>query len=949
MKYQNYVYVDLEGGDVPGPRDAHGAPFIGERALNAGAPPAGAEQYPLSFNQFRLFLKYRLEDISDPNIVEFRIKGTLDTTIDLDVDNYSNNSIFDIRYPAHSDVDGGEGYTVVFTNWYDDEPYKMNVSLTTARPVQGDRPSLIFANTFDVELHVESLDLQTGTITSLEGTRNIGSVVMYADRTHSSRDHHNNKLYMSNCRIFTGDGSQYVYKNNIVAEDVSLLFTGYSDVVLSNNIFYSTANTTLIIQDYFISTTANFNDNTLDYYIHNNILLNIDGMYRINNGDSFNDTRPDVKIAGNIFSSQYDSFIGPLGNYDKIGEHLVTYVYGAQQINQYNFTTPSLTWNILTLTDTDYDYRADMWNVTLNGEINRYTQYTKTYGERDGVGALVFGLMPPPQISFDPYRVELGNDVVLHNSATDFLSYKPSNYIYNIENTDYTVDPSVNSLIYTTTSTGLVNIRLVAESYHSWYATTTTDNISCFVPFSALDIFVGCFDIHDVQSETYGIFDSVRMFVDNRSTNMHLKNTTVYCDDFGMLKFPTLSPNNGSSVSTVFTSVGIKQLKFIIETIDGSQYIVNKTLNITTECVEHTHSNTFYVDLDKSYEDNKKLNLKYGIADDFEDNTIDVGFLPEFRLNYNVEFMYNEHVATSDDIASSIMTGIKQDNFIVEWSFVRDDEASIPKMIVNYDDHNVYAEWDYISDTIIVGLDNHHHSFKYGSYIKDLSCPNALHKIRMKFEYDINSNTLEFRYTMDGMTGEEKWIHIREADKTLPEKLSTFVSINTHIVNGSGLGYIIIQADDVDESIFTGYSDGSERYPFTYKQMKDRIVVGGGGSYMDRYLCRHSRTIYEDIVCDNNKFTRIDVWDPHSFGPWILTSDNGVTDFGGTTLSNGILYSKSDTPSTLTVTNMYDMLVTWNTNIPVYLKKMHNPMVDNVRRSNIIGCTITSARGYVII
>ncbi len=951
MKYQNYIYVDLGGDDILGPIDDHGAPYVGERALNFGAPPVGSENYPLSFNQLRLFLKYRLEDISNPNVVEFRIKGTVDATVDLTVAEFSHDSIFDIRYPATSDVDGGEGYKVIFTNWDDDTSYKMNISATTTGIMPGTNPSLIFANTFDIELVVESLDLQTGTMSSMEGeNRPIGSVIIRADRSSSSRDHHNNKLRVSNSRIFTGVGSQFGYDHRMIADDISLMFLGYSDVILSNNLFYSSGPTSLIIQDYYVPSTSNFEDNTLDYYLHNNIMLNIHDMFRINNGDSFNDTRPDVKIMSNVFSSQYGGFVGPLGDIAGAGEHLTTYTNTAvQSDNHFNFTIPTLTWDILTLTDTDYDYRADMWDVSVDGSQNRYTMYTPSYGRRDGVGALVFSPMPPPQISYDSYKVELGSDVVLQNSVADYMSYKPRNYIYDISNVEYEVSPVVNSLTYTTTRTGIVSITLNAESYHSWYMMTTTNEILCYVPFSSLDILVDCLNADNVSTLTYGVFDTVRIKVSNNSDNIWLQKTTVYCDDFGSLAFPSQRPGEVESVYTTFTSVGIKHLKFVIDTIDGERYIINKTLTINTECITKTHANTFYVDLDKSYEDNKKLDLKYGIADDFEDGQIDKGFLPEFVSNSNVVFMYNEQVVTSDDRLTNVMTGIKRNNFSVEWSFVRDDEGSIPKMIVNYNGINVYAEWDHISDTIIVGRDNHSHSFKYGSYIKDLSCPNALHKIRMKFEYNIDSNTLEFRYTMNSMGTDERWTHLQDADYTLPAKLSTFVTIRSHIVNGSGIGYIIIQADEVDESLFTGYADGSERYPFTYSQMKERIVVNGIGSYMDRYLCRHSRTIYEDLVCDTDKFTLIDVWDPYSFGPWILTCDNNETYFGGTTLSNGILSSKDITPSKLTVTNMYDMLVTWNTNIPVYFKKMHNPMVDDVKRSNIIGCTIKSSSGYAII
>jgi len=271
-------------------------------------------------------------------------------------------------------------------------------------------------------------------------------------------------------------------------------------------------------------------------------------------------------------------------------------------------------------------------------------------------------------------------------------------------------------------------------------------------------------------------------------------------------------------------------------------------------------------------------------------------------------------------------------------------------MALTIDGSRYAITWNYISDSLQMS-GSIKKRIKYGTFVKDLECPNALIKIGCRFAYTYNpifGYILKFYYTTNGTT----WV-----DSGFTQSIASFstLSVTSQQTSNTGLGYINIEADSVDETIFGNgmngvYTKGSENYPFTYNEMYDRIKYGGVGKFADRYKCRNWRQVTNSLFAiDKSKQFEIDVWDPHKYGPWMLRFLYGA-DFTGVTLMNGIMYNISrGTITNLLITTTFNMFITWNDNYGVgnkiILVRCANRFTGVDKRSDIIGSTMKSVSG----
>ena len=352
-------------------------------------------------------------------------------------------------------------------------------------------------------------------------------------------------------------------------------------------------------------------------------------------------------------------------------------------------------------------------------------------------------------------------------------------------------------------------------------------------------------------------------------------------------------------------------------------------------------ANTYYVDLAKSYDDNGS-DFNNRLYDDFEDGSIDSGFDADFRTKYNVQYIYDERVATGTENAR-IIDGIGDGNFSVELSFVRgSDNAGEPVYLsLNFDASTVgVLLWDYENSRIRIATTGGSYAEKYGNFVKELKCPNSLKKMSVKFVYD---GTLSAYYKVS-----DDWILLCDSIP-IPDSF-TEAYIEAMGATDAGFGYIDIQADVSSGTTLAGH--GTEDYPFTYTEFYTRVRPGGTGETNDIYKLRNHRIIGTDeqssfYMNEGSNYT-LDAWDALVYGPWLMAF-NGfyqTISFVGSTIKNGIIYNiPSDGNSDLIITNAYDMFMTWNApqNRIGFIRR-YNEITDDVR-ADIFGCTIKTEGG----
>lgn len=953
------IYVDLSGPDIAGPAEDNGAPLCGQSSVNLGGPPTGTPNYPLSFEQFRKYVQYRLdENVSGITTRTFYIRGSITTTIDYGAGG-ENTGVFNIRniLPNTNDELGIPGYTVKFTNWTEGESYKMHLSFTTSADINDGtyNPSMVFINSGDVRIEINNMDLQGGTFDDSNTSTVVGDIKFQNDSSTWIHKHHNNKIILNNCRLLTNGGGRY-YLDDLpyVSADSAFNFIAYSDVSLYNTIFYSsTAGNCINIRDYYTKPNDNNGEDVYDWYLRNSIFLNITDIFRVVNGDSFRSDHidaPDIQVQGCVFS-------GPsAGYFDSIFitqafRNLLPFSSIPVDENQFGFSIPSLTWNINTLTDSDYNYLANGWQL-IDTDANRFSSVNAyTYGERrDGVGALYFGEMATPAISASDFLVEIGDDVTLGNSVLNFdTDYLPSYYFWNLGfNDTYTTTASQGEVVYTIEDNGVLPVIMTVYSHNEWYSKRARTQLR-----SVIDTDIITFDLnfYDLESgdeiNTVECGNSFSVSVTNTTSGSDIVDTVILRMGNNSYRFNTSEIGDyldNKRVNYRYYDIGLKTVTLEVYTTDGRVVIFDKNIDVIDIIRD-----PYYVDLSIEYSDDKWLDLNYGIYDDFEDGTISTDFSSEFRNNYNVISMRDEQVANGVAQSSVIIGGIKFGEFRVEWSFVRTEVDDIPDMFIVIDDNVYRFDWDYISDAINAYDGDYKQKIVYGNFIKDLSCPNAFDTIQIKVEFVPDSDT----------TGTLKMYYITDGDEWIYSGFSRDVGLFTNatvLIEGTentGAGYIGIQAEEIDDELFTGQGNGSEEFPFTYEEFYDRVKFDADNEisaiYGDTFMCRNWRKVRRGTFNINRDLNfHINVWNPHLYGPWMLVFDNMRTDvdFAGTTLSNGIIYNTSVGDYDLYVTTTYDMFIVWNNSGRIGLYRYTGRYTGIDERVDIIGSTIKSVNGF---
>lgn len=910
--------------------------------------PAGNEDNPLSFNQFRTYLEYRVnKNVSDIQR-NFYIRGTIDTTIDYG-DELENKGIFNIRYPADSTATTGYGYFVNFISWDENTSYKMKFSATTTSTfISGSfNPSLYFINSCDIRFNISGLDLQTGTFTDGAQTKDIGNIVFINDTSTDLYDMHNNKIELDNCRLYTaGSGVFRLMNVNYVLSNNAVTFSGYSDITVVNSLIRSENNSSVGVRDYKVFSNDNVPDNTLDYVFKNTIFLGINGFIRMNNNDSFTETNPDVTINQCVFTGAYSDFFREILVLEQFNNMFKYLSSDDAKNNQFSYTEPSLTWNILTLTDNDYAYRSNGWeNITLIGDTN-YDDYV--YGKRDGVGALYFKELPSFEISASSTIVEKGNNITILNNDTNYdTTYNPSYYrwIFPDKTVDNITTP-LGEVTYNVGFTGVGTIFGTVYSHNKWYSAGASTKIRSILNDNNVDLTINVYGDKSVIAETFNVGETLKITVINNtnSSDNVIEYVEVTCEEHTTKLYVEKYLD---SASTTYSTEYVQVLNIVAKAIlyDGRAVYFNKTVNIVDLV-----PTTYYVDLSQTYEDSKWLKLKYGIYDDFENGSISNNFNSDFRNKYSVITMDNEKVATgTEDVA--IIRGIKQDNYIVEYSFVRKDLDPLPTVSLFMDSDEIRIEWDYIGDRLIIYYRDGKYNItvvRYGSFTKDLSCGNALSKLFIRAEYNKTSNIVNVYYRTDP---DDSWIKTKFSESL---EAFTTMQVRTKCYTGSGLGYIGIQADSIDENTFTGTGNGSETIPYTFTEMYNRIKLDAdttiAANRYDIFRCRNWRIIDDmTFIIDRDKHFHIDVWNASIYGPWMLMFKDlkGVdVNFAGTTLSNGIMYNfLSARPYNIYLTTLYDMWVVWNGEGYIGYIRDINRYAKGDLRADIIGSTIKSESG----
>jgi len=977
MTDYNNIYVDLSGPDALSNVDSDGAPIC-----EIGNPFAtGSTSNPLSFEQFTLYIRYRL-NMSSESSRTFYLKGSIEYTKDFGSFRVETGVMY-----FNSVTD--EYITVDVVSWVDNTPYKLKIHQKTdlndvALPLENIVPNLgsqihsvLYINTHRVGLRISNMQLETGDCFDASNSSGvpIGGLVFRCISNDFISDVNFNRILLSNC-LFVSDGTG-------VSTGMPIAFGVYeygSNIELYNNIFYS--------KNYGVPSLSGssidgsifgikemhsgdiYNGNT-NYVMVNNMFFNIGEMYLIDNyNDYFGKGGITVFIHKNIFSTDYITVLNtPAGQY-----YVNLFEYADDWTdNLYSYPVVSLlSAGVLPLTLDDLQYTSPDWIGTsaiggVRGTAddkpfyyNTPNSLTDVFGKRDGIGPLYFPELPSYRIDSDPRYANLNDNVHIFNTTS--ATYDTNNifneYVWDVDSNEYYTTSGAVSV--SATSRGISQVSSYIKSFNGWYD-NPADNYTQFIVTTPGHVEVDTYlsDSDTTPTHEFEIGTSLYLRISN------LVEDTPSIVSMGVTWGDPLFPyhmdipidniqNYGDVINIPYTYniVGDVDINVSGMKIDGISFSENVSVRIT----DVVNRSEYYVDFDAKYESDKDISLAYGLYDDFEDGHINGLWNADFFNEYNPVTLWHDD---SDDkfVAiginkSIIMSGIKYGKFNTEFSFVRKNISCTPRMYLNIDGNETYIEWDYIQDSINI-YDASVLTYvkrKYGVVgNKDLTCSDSLRRIWVKVEFDplvAYDGTPYITMRIYGKTKRDNaWISLYN---------SNFGEFNSMTVKVEGtyecgFGEILMEADYINETISGMVSNGTEDLPFTYSEFVDRITDGGDGEFRDIYHCRGYREAESNIIINDDNFYEIDAWDSTLYGPWVINfygTKNKNVSLVGCVISDGVIYNRtSNSIGNLFVTNMYNMFVTWN-NLGKIIFERTRWIDDATKTTNIIGCTINSNNGF---
>lgn len=258
----------------------------------------GGEQYPLSLNQLRRYLKFRIKKLSH-NTINFYFK---DVTPD---DIYLENSV---RSGTLNDLFVGNMYefltissdenshkTINFKQWPNDNEsivptikINLNADKITNRggkiPTEDNKSTIIYLS--NITLNIENIQIQPHEIYQDSSSRQLSSLIFIHEKLSISPDGRYSNVSLNNCRILSnGDGnythtihprwqpriSLLTFNETIEVPKTSLGFVNITNLCLINNLIVSRNDN---ISNIFISDDSILGRNNTQNVLYNNIFLN---------------------------------------------------------------------------------------------------------------------------------------------------------------------------------------------------------------------------------------------------------------------------------------------------------------------------------------------------------------------------------------------------------------------------------------------------------------------------------------------------------------------------------------------------------------------------------------------------------------------------------------------------------------------------------------------------
>lgn len=978
----NEIYVDLSSAGTLGPTDSNGAPLCGNSAIDAGGLPIGTYSFPLSFEQLRLYIQYRLNENDVGNTTRtFIIKGVIETDVDFTGHDYTGPSnlasVFTALYPSDPSA-SYTSYTVVFKNWETDKSYKMKLSSKFSGDILNSftsvYPRLVFLQSNNVTFKFNSMDVQTGILTDDQTSKELGNIAFHSVSPFNSDGSKSNNIYLDNCRIYThGGGVGAVSKITVGGQNVNIVvtgtedteyvynishyFSGYIGVKLTNCLFYSsTTDNTLLIRDYPINNSWDWSYNTINYILINSIFLNISNVYRGSYGSSINNDDGYLYTRGCVFSGDKSDYL------DGIDSNLIGYVINIlfdDNYNQFEFglPTPPGSWDIMSMTDDDYNYFKYGWENIIPDLAIKGNDNESVYGVRDGIGPLYFIELISPVMTVDDRLPVIGQTVIFSNTIVDYdTTYQPSYYgwsIYKPSNV-YIYDFDINgSLSYVVDESGIYEVYMYAFSHNKWYVSSYSNLLNIKVEFnSSMDIIL--LNSDGIETDTFDVFDDITLSATN-TTNLPYSTTNSLGVDWGeeflddTFSYGTISDDNQSKLgyndsyveTYTYYAVGDYVVKFAANFIDGSKYFYYLPIN-----VHDNISEVKYVDLSIEWEDTNWLDLNYGVFDTFEGGYISNQWNPTFLSQYNVKNMWGDDIVAYGTDLVRVYDAIGYGDYIFDFSFVRTDEDDKPSVSINMVNDSFIAvsliniKWDYIKDSLLFNINGDEIRIKYGEFIKDVSCAAALKTIYVKGSFDIDNEILTLYYKLKS---DDDWITTNIIDINIFYR----AFIDVQCTMDSGLGYLRVQHNELLSTSVSVTGKGTPDYPYTYTEMITRMM-DGMFPINTKLLCRNQRVVTESIYIPSNLYYEIDAWDSQLYGPWVLIGSvsNDNINLSGVKLSNGIIYDYIDNKSNLVISKICDMFIVWNGLGKVLLDKRRWKYTETDNRVDIKGSTVRSINGF---
>lgn len=844
----------------------------------------GTELQQLTYVELRKYLQYRSSDRD----ITFLLKNKIE-----------------ISYAYYDDIFTVKtGTSITIDSQSPNESFKIKHTYIV--------PSITVYNS---NLHIYNMDLD------------LYGAFTFIGHTGDQYDASFNKLYLENCRFWCNT-TDYYY-----GEQYMLKFNTFSSVVVSNCIFNnksSNNNVAVLVQH---STTSEHNISGFTFF--GCIFVRVNNLYERMSLDAASDFNELLSL--NVFTESENSFRDstPDSSIFNFVERSDNY---SPDNNYYGWNTTIPPVCDADLYDAeneqDFDYLSNTsgWigvnhNVIgADSQTKELLSTTHSYGERDGIGALYFKPMGDVYITSDKYLVDKNEDV-------NFYNIDP---IYDSNYYSWYVDGELQSttthiFTYTVVSYGSPNICAYIWSPNRVYYRESCVNIISLIDFETSFISITTYDMDGNEKDEFRIGETVKIVITNISDNDDIiDNVDIKYNDSRDTLYNISCVGCTETLSTTYYILNDQIIDAVVNNSDGRNVYMSKHINIVDNVF-----NTYYVDFDAEYSEGKWLYLEYGIYDDFEDKSINNNFYQEFKSYYNVIYMYDEYVANGHTEVI-VMKGITEGEFVYEGSIVRNTIEEIPSVGLYIDNNHMILEWHYMRDALkLYNNDELIISKEYGHFSKDLTCLNALHKITFKFICD-GDGLLSIYYKINDI-----WILLTYYFLDAYNNISCFIkgTLNT------GFGYIGIQAEHIDDSLWTGFGNGTEEYPYSFEEFYDRVRYDDGtGEMFDTYLCRNYRRVTNQrFFLDLYKQFYINVWDPHKYGPWMLEFFNMKNDisFQGNTISNGIITNIS-TNQHLYITNIYDMFITWNGNRGIILYRTSSKYSNDDITSNIIGSTIKS-------